>query len=140
MKYLGLPVLTASCFILLACGGGGGSSVPSTVPTASPTVSPTSTASALATHSMAAAPSALAFSQTGSAYAQAYSVSETNYTGKFSASLCGDASVASVSSSDSLSFSVTPLGPGSCTIIMTDSAGRTAALSVSVTITSVTIR
>jgi hypothetical protein len=136
---------------------------PTPVPTATPTASPSPTATPAPTPTptpsagaLVVSPQALTFIAAGAGFAKTAQASEANYTGSFkvSPSSCTDANgtgsggtvttVASIgpgSTSTGL-FTVTPLGPGTCTFAVTDSTGDQQILSVGVTTTggSVTSR
>jgi hypothetical protein len=68
---------------------------------------------------------------------QTFTVSDSGYTGTFSVSGC--ANVASVSppsaSGPSATFTVTPVAPGTCSLVISESGGRSVTLSVAVTVT-----
>ncbi len=122
---------------LAGCSGSGGSAGVVTpgatpTPTASPSPAPVATPAAVFTF-------ALTFSNVGTAYNQSFSVSEAGYTGTLTA-MSQDTKVATVApGTRSGTFVVTPVGAGQTTIIVTDTAGRTVAVAVHVTVTPVTV-
>jgi len=115
--------------------------VPSATPVPTPTASPTA-------GSLMLTPQSLTFIATGASYAKTAQASKTNYAGAFmsSPSSCMDSNgtnttVASISPATTTSglFTVTPLGPGTCTFSITDSLGELQTLSVGVTTTGGTV-
>ncbi|MBV8152229.1 MAG: hypothetical protein JOY59_11765, partial [Candidatus Eremiobacteraeota bacterium] len=85
-----------------------------------------------------ASPSSLSFLGVGASLAQDFTVSESGYMGTFTAMSLAP-SVASVSTLNGLTFTVTPLAAGTTSILVTDSLGRSTSVPVSVTITIIPI-
>jgi hypothetical protein len=83
------------------------------------------------------APSSLSFTATGANNAQTVDVHQTNYAGKFAASTTDCSAVATIASAGRTSFSVTPVGAGSCTFTIKGGGGRSATLSIGVTTTAI---
>ncbi|MFZ1123950.1 MAG: hypothetical protein WAN59_02255 [Candidatus Baltobacteraceae bacterium] len=74
----------------------------------------------------------------GAENAQSFSVSESYYNGTWTESdTCATGSVASVSTSDHINFTVTPSAAGTCTITVSDSYNQQASVGVTVTTTSI---
>jgi len=86
------------------------------------------------------------FPNTGAAFAQTFTVTETSYSGAFiETDTCAPMSgtIATVTpraaNGPSVMFTVTPVAAGSCIIKVTDSMGQTATVNVTVTVSSVII-
>jgi hypothetical protein len=155
-----LALLLGTCAFMVACGGSASnspapapptsspSSPPTGAPTATPSSAPTSTPTPTSTPSAAptataspapltVAPSVLAFDATGSANAQSFTAAEKNYTGTYAESdTCANVASVVPSSSGGPTFTVTPLGAGSCAITIRDSRNNTAVEPVGVTLTT----
>jgi hypothetical protein len=84
-------------------------------------------------------PSSLAFLAAGTAYAQNFTVSESGYSGSFTAT-SNNTAIATVASAGSTTFTVTPWTAGSTTVSVSDSKGHVAQLAVGVTISGVTLQ
>jgi hypothetical protein len=140
-------VLAASTFVA-GCGGGSSSNLsgaiptarPTASPTATPTASPTPTATATATPAaLTVAPTALAFDATGSANAQTFVATDANDNGPLTETdTC--ANVATVTPTTATgpgaTFTVLPVGAGSCAITITDNRNDSAIESIGVTLTT----
>ncbi len=113
------------------------SPTPSPTPTASPTPTPTATPTPCTQSTITVAPCSLSFLGTGASHAQQLTVSETGYSGVFTAQINDCAAVVSVSPAMGTSFTVTPNGTGSCTLKIVDSSNHTASVATSVTVTQV---
>jgi hypothetical protein len=154
LRYAALA-LAASTFVA-GCGGGSSSNLsgaiptarptasptpgPTLAPTATPTASPTPTATASATPAaLTVAPTALAFDATGSANAQTFVATDANYSGPLTETdTC--ANVATVTPTTATgpgaTFTVSPVGAGSCAITITDNRNYSAVESIGVTLTT----
>jgi hypothetical protein len=108
---------------------------PATTPTAKPTATPPATSGS---SSVSLSLSSLSFAAIGAAAAQTILVSEKNYTGTFTVTGCSGTAQAQDLGANK--FQITPLQAGACSMTWTDTAGRKAALAVTVTTTQVTIQ
>ncbi len=144
----------------VACGGGGSTGAPvvitataTPVPTGTPVSTPTPTSAPTPTTAPtpspsptptplpapALVPSQLSFTAVGSQAAQNLAAGETGYNGNFTATSRDCAGIVSFSSAPFVSvLAVTPIAAGTCTLVVADSGGRSTALAVSVTVTTVT--
>jgi hypothetical protein len=104
--------------------------------TASPSPTPVPTATP-APAGVSLSPNALTFLATGAGSAQTVTASEPNYSGAFTAATTTCASIASIAPGAGSSFTVTPLGVGSCSFTITDAGLHAATLSIGVTATTV---
>ena len=144
------------CAAALAACGGGGSSTPSSslvvpitptpTPTASATATPTATPTPTPTPApVLASPASVAFASNA---ATTLSVSESGYTGTFHESdtctpLTGAIATVSAAASPpagSATYSVAPVGPGTCQITVADGTGRTITVPVTVSTAAVTVQ
>lgn len=142
-------VVAAVC-LFAACGGGSGGGGTSGIvpgspsagnstgsPTATPTASPTPPTSPILFKDYSGNQVvSLQLSGTGDSYAQTLHIVQDGYSGAFTASGCGGIATATVSTTN---LTVTGQSVGSCTLTVSDKYGISAALSVSVTTTSVDI-
>jgi hypothetical protein len=118
----------ALCVVFAGCGGGNGGPFIG-VPTAKPSATP-----GIVTLS----PASLAFTASGSSYAQTVTVTQSNYSnGAFTAGTTTCSGIATVAEASSTSFTFTPVGAGSCTYTISGGNGQSATLAVGVTTTSV---
>jgi len=105
---------------------------PTPAPTLSPTPSPTPTPAPVGL-----SPASLSFTNLGAGNAQSVTAAQSGFTGTFTASGAnctqGSTTVATIASTSSNAFSVTPTAAGSCSVTITGS-GASATLSVSVTL------
>lgn len=127
--------LSAALLALAACGGGGGGG--GTGP-AVPAAQPTSTPGGSSSSSVSLSLSSLSFGATGASAAQTILVSEKNYAGTFNVSGCSG--IAQTANLGANKFQITPLQAGICALTFSDSAGRNAALGITVTTTQITIQ
>ncbi|MBV8602399.1 MAG: hypothetical protein JO359_12620 [Candidatus Eremiobacteraeota bacterium] len=112
------------------CGlvGCNGSSTPAPVQTPTPSPAP---------GPLTVSPSSLTFLGTGAGLAQTVVVSEQSYSGTFSTSSTTCTNVATIAAGPSSgAFVVTPVGAGACSFTISNSAGTSATLGVSVTVTA----
>jgi hypothetical protein len=107
---------------------------PTPVVTASPTPLPTATPTPAG---VSLSPAALTFLAIGAGSAQTVTVSELKYSGAFTPSTTTCASIASIAPGPGSSFTVTPLGVGSCSFTISDAGTNAATLSIGVTTTTV---
>lgn len=97
------------------------------------------TAPVTATGRIVLSPTVLNFVAAGSAYAQTFSASETNYSGTFTQSnTCNPnsgtiATISPASGTAPVTFTVTPQSAGSCTVTIGDSSGQSTSLTIGVT-------
>lgn len=84
------------------------------------------------------APSSLSLTGLGASNAQTVGVSESGYTGTFTATSGTCTGIADVASSSGNSFTVTPIAVGQCTLNFSNAAGQSASLPVVVTTTIIT--
>jgi len=82
-------------------------------------------------------PTGLQFTATGATFAQTVTASELNYAGTFTASSTNCQEIASISPATGKTFTVTPVGAGSCTFTFTDSGGQNTQLVVHVATTTI---
>lgn len=82
-------------------------------------------------------PASLAFTATGASNAQTVNVSQTNYSGSFTAATTTCSGIATIASTSASAFSVTPVAAGTCTFTISGGGGQSATLTVGVTTTSV---
>lgn len=112
--------------------------IPTSIPVATPTPTATSAPTASPTPSPASAPSpnpaSLAFFGTGSSLAQTVTVTETGYSGTFVATTSTCGTIAGIAGTGP--FAITPLAAGACQYTFTDSGGRSAVLTLSITTTT----
>ena len=120
-------------------GPPGATPAPTPVPPgATPVPTPVPPTPVPAPNSVVLNPSSLAFTAAGPSYAQNVAISEGNYIGTWTTTnTC--AGIATVSLVSSASFSVTPVAAGACNVVVSDSAGKSTTLPVSVTTTAVTV-
>jgi hypothetical protein len=140
---LGVVAIGGVVALIASSSHGGGQQVTkaSPSPTPSPTPIPISSPSPSPTPGTGIGlnPNALTFS--GSTTTLTTVATESGYTGMFSAATTTCGSIASISpSTSSAQFSVTALGVGSCTFVISDTNGHTALLGVSVASASGTIQ
>lgn len=83
-------------------------------------------------------PSASSLSFTAAGQTQTFTVSEAGSSGAFTA-MSSDGNVATVSTQDGLTFTVTAVGAGSATITVTDATNQSAPVSVTVTTTAFSV-
>ncbi len=121
-------VLGALFLVFAAC------SPPYAVPPNPPTPAPSPT---LAPGAVTLAPASLSFTASGAANAQGVTVSQTNYAGAFTASTTACSGVATIASTGSAAFSVTPVGAGTCSFTIAGGNNTTGTLNVVVTTTTV---
>jgi hypothetical protein len=79
----------------------------------------------------------LTFTAAGAANAQSTTASQANYTGTFTASTTTCSGIATIASTGSAAFSVTPVAAGTCSFTITGGNNMTATLNVVVTTTTV---
>ncbi|MDB5041296.1 MAG: hypothetical protein JWN27_2022 [Candidatus Eremiobacteraeota bacterium] len=132
------------CASLAACSNGdvavphvpGASQTPVATATPTPIVTATPTATP-APAGVSLSPPALTFLATGASSAQTVTASVPNYSGAFTAATTTCGSIASIAPAPGSTFTVTPLGVGSCSFTITDAVAHVATLSISVTSTTV---
>jgi hypothetical protein len=123
IRFFGWSASVVACSFLAACNN-----AVSTTPIATPVV---------------LSVTSLAFTAPGSANAQSFSASQSNYSGNFTASTpaAGSSnscsSVATITPSSGTSFSVTPLAAGQCAFTISGYGNQTATLTVGVTTATV---
>lgn len=134
--------LFALVIVLAGCGGGGAgspASPPANTQTSVPSPAPSATGSSpqLSTTNVVLQ----------SAAAQQVAVTEPGYTGNYAESdTCNPpagqiAVIAAVSNANgSANYSVTPINAGSCTVTISDSAGRSSSVSVSIAAAAITVQ
>jgi hypothetical protein len=118
----------ALCALATACGGGSTASAP--LPATTP---PPTTPGALVL-----TPTTLNFLASGASSAQTFSADETGYTGAFTETdTCNALATVSTPSSSgpAATYTVVPLGAGTCTITIRDSNGQKHTIAVSLTLT-----
>ncbi len=127
--------IAASLLLLAGCGGGGGGgggALPGGGGNATASPNPVSSGPTLSMNALSIT----------SSTPQTFSVRDSGYTGTFSVSGC--ANVVSVSPSSAAgptaTFTVTPVAPGTCTLVISESDGRSVTLAVAYTITQGTIQ
>lgn len=81
----------------------------------------------------------MSFNATGSANAQQLTVSESNFSGSFTA-IIDHGNIASVTQQNATTFLVTPLAAGTATITVTGATGHQMTVSVTVTTTTGSIQ
>lgn len=81
--------------------------------------------------------SALAFTATGAANAQTVTATQVDYSGAFTASGTSCSGIATISPASGTSFTVTPVGAGTCAFTIAGASGASATLSIGVTTTTV---
>lgn len=110
---------------------------PTATPTATPAASPTPVPTATPTPgALVATPSTLSFIALGQT--AVFAVSQAQYSGTFTAA-SSDTSVASITTKDHLSFSVTALAAGTATITVGGAGNQTTTVQVTVTTTGFTV-
>lgn len=83
--------------------------------------------------------SPLTFTNTGAAFNQTFGVTESGYSGSFTA-VSQNAGVVTVApGTQPNTFVVTPVGAGTTTILVQDSGGRSTSVNITLTLTPVTI-
>jgi hypothetical protein len=89
--------------------------------------------------SISANPTSLAFLNTGSAYAQTVTVSQSNYSGAFTATTSGGTTGAVTTNVSGSVVTVTPQEAGTTSVVIAGGSGNTITIPVTVTVSTLTI-
>jgi hypothetical protein len=146
VKHLVRFAALACAVTCAACGGGGGSSAPPVVVTATPTATAAPTPVPTATPVPVLPQASATTIPFASNQPVTLTVTETGYAGAFSESdtcapLTGAiATVHANATSGTASYTVTPVGPGACSITVRDTAGGAVTVPVTVSTLALTVQ